>query len=490
MSRVLAYDLGGSSLRVAVVDGLIVRRMVRIPQTIERGPGGEFEADPNLWWENFCSACQQLQEEGEDLGRVEAVAGCGFTRTQILVDAAGEVVHPAITFQDSRGTRALAGFLERAPSDLAERAPGLSPFHPITRLLWVQGRCPDIWARVAKVLEPKDFLNLRLTGEVRSDLVSQQVTSAFFDVVEDDPEVKRVLDIPREICPDAISPFAKVGRVKGNLPDALLPLIGKPVYCGSNDTWTCVLGSGGLNPGAAYGISGTSDVFGVITNKSYEAEGLLTVRWGPEQWQLGGPSQGAATKLSWARDRFFPGLTLDQALVESFSGAARPPLFLPYLEGERTPFWDPDLRGAFLGLNGGHGNGDMFRAVAEGLNFLSRLVLERAEAATGEHAAHVCFSGGLANSATLCQLKADILNRPVFVPVSSESGLIGAAQLFDHDSSDIERITDAILTDGAWYRPDPGNRAYYDDWFDIFKSATDTVRDTSRRIAAASYTHN
>ena len=64
MSRVLAYDLGGSSLRVAVVEGVSVRRMVRIPQTIDRGPGGEFEADPNLWWSNFCTACRQLQAEG------------------------------------------------------------------------------------------------------------------------------------------------------------------------------------------------------------------------------------------------------------------------------------------------------------------------------------------------------------------------------------------------------------------------------------------
>ena len=98
MSRVLAYDLGGSSLRVAVVEGVSVRRMVRIPQTIDRGPGGEFEADPNLWWSNFCTACRQLQAEGEDLGQVDAVAGCGFTRTQVLVDRAGEAVHPAITF--------------------------------------------------------------------------------------------------------------------------------------------------------------------------------------------------------------------------------------------------------------------------------------------------------------------------------------------------------------------------------------------------------
>lgn len=490
MSRVLAYDLGGSSLRVAVVEGVSVRRMVRIPQTIDRGPGGEFEADPNLWWSNFCAACRQLQAEGEDLGQVDAVAGCGFTRTQVLVDRAGKAVHPAITFQDSRGTRVLASFLERAPDDLAQRADGLSPFHPIVRLLWVQARRPEVWARVDKVLEPKDFMNLRLTGRVRSDLVSQQVMSAFFDVIEADPLAARALGIAREICPEPLSPFAEVGRVGGDLPEELAALAGKPVYCGSNDTWTCVLGSGGLNPGAAYGISGTSDVFGVITRERYEARQLLTVRWGPEQWQLGGPSQGAATKLTWARERFFPGVPVEQALAESFAGAGDPPLFLPYLEGERTPFWDPDLRGAFLGLNGTHDNAALLRAVAEGLNFLSRLILERAEKATGEQAAHVCFSGGLANNAQLCQLKADILDRAIFVPRSPESGLIGAAQLSGNSSSDIGRITASILTDGTWYRPSAQRRDRYDAWFDLFKSSTEVIRDTSRRLARASSTRN
>lgn len=485
MSRTLAYDLGGSSLRVAVVEGLSVRRMVRIPQTIERGPGGAFQADADLWWSNFRAACRQLQEEGEDLARVDAVAGCGFTRTQVMIDRAGAVVHPAITFQDSRGAHALTGFLDRAPDDLPERAVGLSPFHPVARLLWVQAHRPEVWSRVHKVLEPKDFMNLRLTGQVRSDLVSQQVTGAFFDVIEADPLAARALGMTRALFPEPISPFAEVGRVGGDLPEELGPLRGKPVYCGSNDTWTCVLGSGGLNPGAAYGISGTSDVFGVITRERCEADNLITVRWGPEQWQLGGPSQGAATRLSWARDRFFPGASLEQALADSFAGTARPPLFLPYLDGERTPFWDADLRGTFLGLDGTHDNAAMFRAVAEGLNFLSRLILERAEAATGQKAAHVCFSGGLANNAILCQLKADILDRAVFVPRASESGLIGAAQLSGNDSSDIARITDAILADGNWYRPTAKGRDRHDTWFDIFKSSSDAVRDTSRRLATS-----
>lgn len=143
------------------------------------------------------------------------------------------------------------------------------------------------------------------------------------------------------------------------------------------------------------------------------------------------------------------------------------------------------MRGTFLGLDGTHDNAAMFRAVAEGLNFLSRLILERAEAATGQKAAHVCFSGGLANNAILCQLKADILDRAVFVPRASESGLIGAAQLSGNDSSDIARITDAILADGNWYRPTAKGRDRHDTWFDIFKSSSDAVRDTSRRLATS-----
>ena len=158
---------------------------------IQKGCNGEYEAEPGEWWDAFVESCRLLKRQGADLNGVEAIAGCGFTRTQVPVGADGAVLHPAITFQDSRGTRALADYLAEASEDLTRRYDGLSPFHPIARLLWLRTRLPDVWAGVAQVLEPKDYLNYRLTGEIASDRISQNAARSFFDAVADDDASKQ-----------------------------------------------------------------------------------------------------------------------------------------------------------------------------------------------------------------------------------------------------------------------------------------------------------
>ena len=487
MRDVLAYDLGGSSLRLAIINSSKeITSLVRIPMKIPKGRGGKYEADPALWWGNFVLACRQLVDQGANLDEVGAIVGCGFTRTQVAINEAGEVVHPAITFQDSRGSRALEKYLEHAAPGLADRVPNLSAYHPIARLIWMRKHKRDIWDRVATILEPKDYINFKLTGVSITDRISVNASRSFFDAIDGDCQSSEALGFDRGVLPSAHSPFDEVGVVRSDLSADLSSLVGKPVICGSTDTWTCMLGSGGLNPGAAYNISGTSDVFGIISKKRHEYDGLMTVQWGPEQWQLGGPSQGAASRLSWAVERFMPGKSIEKAVSAAFQEPGRPPLFLPFLEGERTPFWDTDLKGAFLGIEQSHSGLAFVRSVAEGINFLSRLILKMAETASGEKAAHICFSGGLSNNPILCQLKADSLNRPVFVPDIKESGLVGAASMAFVTSESIADITADLMKNGSWFQPNPNFRDFYDHRFSVFEGACSTVADLSHRLSQLS----
>ena len=482
MTRVLAYDLGGSSLRVAIVSveqGLL--SSVRIPMRIPKGRNGEYEVDPAEWWNALLHGCRALQDKGSDLASVEAIAGCGFTRTQVCLDQSGQVAHPAITFQDARGTRALADYLARAAPDLSARYDELSPFHPVARLLWLRTRKPKVWSSIHHVLEPKDYINFRLTGQITSDRISQNAFRSFFAALSGDSQSSKALGFDDSVLPEAVSPFDDIGRVRTNLPD-LPALSGKPVFCGSTDTWTSVLGSGALTPGVAYCISGTSDVSGILTSQRHQAQGLLTVRWGPDLWQLGGPSQGAATRLDWAVARFAPDEDVVSALKSSLPGSAATPIFLPFLEGERTPYWDNNLRGAFLGLDASHTNAAFIRAVAEAINFLSREVLQRAEAAAGVKARHICFAGGLSNNHLLCQLKADATNRPVFVAQHQESGLIGAACLPNNRADQLTEISDRIMASGSWFHPDPSRRTEMDARFNAFRRAIDALRPFSQAL--------
>ncbi|GHF42184.1 xylulokinase [Seohaeicola zhoushanensis] len=473
MSHVLAYDLGGSSLRLAIVDDAgDFLASVRKPLKISSDGRASFETDPADWWAAIRAGCADLISQGADLTKVTAIAGCGFTRSQVFLDADNAVLRPAITFQDSRAA-ALLDELREDPA-LQPLIAGLGPYDPLARLLWVRAHEPETWARLRRVLEPKDYLTLMLTGEAASDSISQTPMTRILAANEG---ILGQLDIDADILPLTLSPFAEVGRVLPDLPAPLTRLAGVPVYNGSIDTWACVLGSGALTPGVAYSISGTSDVSGVIASTRHSAVGLLTVDWGPNIWQLGGPSQGAATRLNWALDRFFPRAARHTALASAL-GTRRPvPLFLPYLDGERTPFWDAELRGAFLGLGSAHDGPDFLRAVAEGMNYLSRDILDRAETAIGTPVSHVCFSGGLATTPALCQLKADVLNRPVLVPKNHETGLMGAARLAQG------RTCGCQPPASRRYDPDPLRRAYHDERFALFRQASEALRPLSHALA-------
>ena len=356
------------------------------------------------------------------------------------------------------------------PRDAAEeRAGALGPFDPPARLLWVRRNEPGVWARLHRVVEPKDFLNARLTGRVCSDVISQASVRRGLSAAA--PLLFDASGPGSEILPEPVAPVDRIGTVRAGLPPPLSALAGLPVLCGSMDTWSCVLGSGGLVPGVGYAISGTSDVSGVIASESCEAEGLIGLEWGAGLWQLGGPSQGAATRLSWAVERLRPGTDPRRAVERALGAGGPAPLFLPFIDGERTPLWDPKLRGAFLGLDADHGADELVRGVAEGINYLSRDILRRAEAAMGGPVRHVCFSGGLSADAALCQLKADVLDRPVLVPSNPETGLLGAACL----TLGPDRIAESSLFPNIRYTPDPSRTAHHDRRFALFQRAIEAL---------------
>lgn len=478
MQNILAFDLGGSSLKLAIVaeDGRFLGQ-VRKRLKIERQGEARFETDPMIWWRAFREGCAELAGMGHDFATIGAVAGCGITRTQVFLDVSGTPIRPAITFQDYRSAGTLRKMQVEDCAGASAILRALGPFDPLARLLWVQRNEPDSWKQLGRIVEPKDFLNTMLTGIAVSDTISQTPMNKLREAHGAD--ALSALGIDADILPDTHSPFDRIGEVRSGLDFPLSRLTGARVHCGSLDTWACVLGSGALVPGVAYSISGTSDVFGVISETCQTAEGLLSVEWGPGLWQLGGPSQGAATCLHWATDRFFPGSTLAEALEEAFLCGRQAPLFLPYLDGERTPWWDADLRGAFLGLSATHGNADFLRGVAEGITYLSREILARAEGALGLRVDHVSFSGGLAFNRLLCQLKADVLQRPVQVPKNRETGLVGAAKI----AQTKDREESVKPEDFLHYEPNLERRNYHEDRFSVFESASAAVRPISHRMS-------
>lgn len=418
-------------------------------------------ADPALWWRDLNVAALRLADaEPEAFAAVRGICICGMTRTQVFVGADGTSLRQAIGFGDTRAASELSQAV--AGSDLAglPEAANLNPYHPAARLLWLKHAEPENYAATKVVLEPKDWLAFKLSGVARSDAISTvRLRSAAERLAG--RSLLGVLGLDASMLPETIEPTAEVGRVLPGLPAPFDRLAGVPVFCGSHDTWAGVVGIGAVVAGRAYNISGTSEVLGLITDRLVAAPGLMTVDWGGGCWQVGGPSQTGGATLRHALRMLGRGDEDPAAAVASLETAPRcaaPPLFLPFLEGERVPYWDPDLRGAFIGLSAAHGPADLLWAVLEGIALLNREVLGRAEAAAGCRAEVVRMAGGGARSELWARIKADVLNRPVELCDQPEAGLVGAAAVAWTGLGrypDLAAAQAAMVRVGRRFEPDP-----------------------------------
>ncbi len=491
MSIVLACDLGGTSFRAALVDDSgAIRAQHAIAGPVSRDDSaGRSEIDPDAWWDLLVKACAGLAAEAPALvDAIEAVAICGVTRTQIFLDSDGRSLRPAMTWKDTRAD-ALAARLRGRLDPAHPESAAVNAFHPLARLAWLREQEPEVSGKLACLLEPKDYLNFRLTGRRASDPVSMARLLAAA-VSHEERDLLTAVGIPASILPKMLEPWGQVGLVQSGLPAPLGRLAGKPVFCASNDTWAAVVGLGAMREGFAYNISGTTEVLGVVGREPALAEGLLTVDW-RGLFQLGGPSQTGADTVSWllallGRDGVAVGQEIDALLAGQRQ--PQPLLFLPYLQGERVPYWDPSLRGALVGLNRRHGPTDLAFAVLEGVACLNRIVLERAEAALGREATEIRFGGGAAANPVWGQIKADLCGRPVVVAASREPGLLGAAIIAFTGLGRFASLADAqqaLVRVARRFEPDQARKPAYDALYALFRRAEAALAPISRDLVAA-----
>ncbi|MEW6261815.1 MAG: FGGY family carbohydrate kinase [Thermodesulfobacteriota bacterium] len=483
MRAVLAGDLGGSALKAALVDQagrFLAQAAVARPLPMDQQ--GFSELDPELWWTDFLEACRDLFKAARD---VEVVGVClgGLTRTQVFLDATGRSIRPAITWADARAARE-AERISQVRDELGVKTWGpINAYHTLARLVWLQAREPHNFARLALVLEPKDYLIFRLTGRPVGDAVSQ----ARLLTLEGQPaqSLLEKLGLKPSFFPALLEPQDQAGSIAPGLPEPLDRLAGRPIFAGSMDAWLAAVGLGALEPGQVFNVSGTSEVLGLVTDRPREAPGLVTLPWGRNRFQIGGPSQAGADCLAWLAE------VLDREvgdLLSDLSGrekAGEPLLFLPYLRGERTPLWEPDARGLFLGLGRSHHRLDLARAVIEGVALANCQVLTLAENAAGAPAQEVRLGGGAARSAVWAQIKADVLDRPVIRPACPESGLLGAAvTAFTGlgEFSDLAQAAEALVKIEAVHRPDPLKTGYYRRLYDLWLEVQTAGLELSKEL--------
>jgi len=396
------------------------------------------EQDPHEWWSGVSQSIRRaLAEAGVDGGAVEAVGLTGQMHGLTLLDAQGEVLRPAILWNDQRTGPQCDEIRARMGKARLIQVTGNDAITGFTapKILWVREHEPEVYARVAQILLPKDYIRYRLTGTYATDKAGAAGT-LLFDLQARDwsPEVLEALEIPRAWLPPTFEGPEVTGTISAEAAGLTGLKAGTPVMAGGGDQAAGAVGVGAVEPGIVSLVLGTSGVVFATTGEPFiELEGKLHAfcHAVPETWHLMGVMLSAAGSLQWYRDTLAPEQSFDALLAPA---AEIPPgaeglLFLPYLTGERTPYPDPLARACFVGLTLRHGLPHMTRAVLEGVAFGLRDSMELIKQAGLGEIRQIRLSGGGARSPLWRQILADVLNQELVTVNTTEGAAFGAALL-------------------------------------------------------------
>jgi xylulokinase len=437
----LGIDVGTGGTRALLIDpsgkGLASHSAEHAP--IHSEHIGWAEQDPEDWWRAAQLAIGYALKEAHGAGypiNVQALALTGQMHGCVLLDAAGNVLRPALIWCDQR-TQPQCDWLTHTigASRLIELTanPALPNF-TLTKLLWVREHQPGIFARIAHVLCPKDYVRYRLTGTLAMDMQEASGT-LLLDVVHRrwSTEVAAAAGIPMAWLPPLYEGPEICARVSAHGAAATGLNAGIPVAAGAGDQGAGAVGMGILAPGSVSATIGTSGVvFAATAQPTLDPLGRLHTfcHAAPGVWHIMGVTNGAGLSLRYLKDTFFPDSTYDELTALA---AAAPPgsdglLWAPYLFGERTPHLDPSARAALTGLTASHTRGHIVRAVLEGVAFSlnDTFTLFRE---LNIPVNKIRLGGGGARSPLWRQIQADVYNHPVEILQADEGGAFGAALL-------------------------------------------------------------
>jgi xylulokinase len=428
----LGIDLGTSELKLLLLDERhrIVASLGE-PLEVSRPQALWSEQAPADWWNALDTAMQRLRvAEPAAMAAVRAIGLSGQMHGAVLLDAHDTVLRPAILWNDGRSSAQCAA-LEAAVPELYAIAGNIAmPGFVAPKLLWVRDHEPDMFARTARVLLPKDWLRLRLTGEYVSEM-SDASGTLWLDVGERcwSDRLLAACGLTRAHMPRLVEGSAASGQLRPALAERWGLRASIAMAGGGGDNAASAVGIGAVRPGQGFVSLGTSGVI-FLADDRYRRLPRSTVHAFchalPGRWHRMSVMLSAASALRWARDLL--GLPSEAALLERVahltpSQRARAPLFLPYLSGERSPHNDPNAQGVLFGLTHAHDAAAIGYAVIEGVSFGLADGLASLQPEPGAVSA-LSLVGGGARSAVWAQLLASALGVTLR---SHEAGAAGAA---------------------------------------------------------------
>jgi xylulokinase len=488
MSVLVGLDVGTGGARAVAVDEsgrVVAEASSEYPLHTPR-PGWT-EQDPADWWEG---AREVLGKVASEAGKVGGIGLTGQMHGSVFLDDSDRVIRPALLWNDQRTQEQCDGITRSVGEErLISIAgnPALTGFQA-PKIVWLREEEPENYGRISRVLLPKDYVRLLLTGEYATD-ASDASGTLLLDVRARDwsAEILDALQIPREWMPEVYEGPENTGALREDVAGDLGLPSGIPVAAGGGDNAAAAVGTGIVGRGLVNSSVGTSGVLFAHANEfDPDPSGRLHAfcHAVPGAYHLMGVTLSAGGSLSWWRE------TLGGDYDELVGAASDVPpgseglVFLPYLSGERTPHLDPGARGAFFGLTARHGAAHMTRAVMEGVIFSLRDSLEIMRE-LGVPIADVRATGGGARSALWRRLQADIYNTPVRRTVADEGPAYGAALLAGVASgtyADVDEASSVVELREEITEPDGERSKTYEEHYEVYRSLYPATRSEMSRL--------
>ena len=473
----IGLDLGTSGLKgVLIDDAQRVLAEASAPLTVQRPSDGWSEQSPSDWIAAAEFVLDALSAHG--LGAVRGIGLSGQMHGATLLDASDNVLRPSILWNDTRSFEEAAE-LDGDPQFRRVSGNIVFPGFTAPKLMWVQRHEPGLWDRVAKVLLPKDFLRLWLTGEHVSEM-SDAAGTSWLDVGARDwsEDLLSATGLTRGHMPRLVEGSAVSGVLRAPLADRWGLRPGVVIAGGGGDNAASGVGVGVVRAGDAFVSLGTSGVL-FAANDGYQPAPETAVHTFchalPGTWHQMGVILAATDALNW-----YAGMVgQDASQLTAGLGPLQAPtktVFLPYLGGERTPLNDAAIRGAFLGLDHATDRAAGTRAVLEGVTFAIRDCRD-ALAATGTRFDRLLAVGGGSRSDYWLAAIATALDCPVQVPVAGDfGGAFGAARLAIMAATGVGAEIASLPPIARTIDPDPHLRAAFDAGHARYRSAQTLLR--------------
>ena len=496
MKYLLAHDLGTSGNKATLFseEGKLIASITS-PYTTHYYNGNWAEQDPDDWWEAVCKTTSELIK-AIDPADIAGIALSGQMMGCLCVNKEGTPLHPSIIYCDQRASEQEQFLRDNMDSSAFYRITGhrISASYSIEKLMWLRDNKPEVYNNTYKMLNAKDYINFKLTGVMATDHSDASGTNAF-DLQQGiwSQKIIETAGVNPDMFPDVRLSIDIIGGITPEAAEATGLTSNTPVATGGGDGSCAGVGVGCVKPGTAYNYLGSSSWIALTVKEPIVDEQMRTMNWAhvvPGYLHPSGTMQTAGASHQWLKNTICkyedailvekgcsPYDLIDKQAEESIPGS-NGLLFLPYLLGERTPRWNPDAKGAFIGLTLAHKRSDILRSVIEGITYnLATIVNIFRNHVPIET---ITVIGGGAKSELWNQMMADIYNTTIEIPsYPEEATSIGAAVIAGVGTGIFENfdVVNRFIKITHTYAPDPNRHAKYMKMMDIFEKSYHALID-------------